>query len=423
MELRKLSSLTVTRKDFPEDFLWGASVAAHQVEGKTKNQWSRWEHMNAVRLANRAERDTQWVPVWNSIREEATDPRNYLSGDAVNHYDEYKKDFILAKKLGLNAFRSGFEWSRICHKEGHVNHAALTHYQDYIDTLHAQKLEPVLSLFHWTEPVWFSDMGGFTNKKNLKHWRHYVRTLVSELDLKNVKYILTINEANTYMTMGYMVGLHAPGEKNPLRAWKLYRNLALAHRIAYKEIKQRYPHIQIGFAHQYNKIIAKNFTGSVYAALQKYWWNYAWIRWCRQFDFVGFNYYFSDYWTGRIKRFDINREPPINDLGWHMEPSGIEWVLNDIRKRWPKKPILITENGVADMHDQFREWWIVETIEAIKRAMDDGARVIGYLHWSLLDNFEWQFGWWPKFGLISVDRTTMKRTIKPSAKAWARWLS
>ena len=105
-----------------------------------------------------------------------------------------------------------------------------------------------------------------------------------------------------------------------------------------------------------------------------------------------------------------------------MEPSGIEWVLGEVHKRWPGKPIIITENGVADMHDQYRQWWLAETIEAMDRSIKSGVNLIGYTHWSLLDNFEWQFGWFPKFGLISVDRKTMKRTVKKSAKAWAKWL-
>ncbi len=119
---------------------------------------------------------------------------------------------------------------------------------------------------------------------------------------------------------------------------------------------------------------------------------------------------------------DANPAQPVNDIGFYMEPSGIEWVLRETARRYKGKPIIITENGVADMHDQFREWWLAETIQAMSNAVKDGVPLIGYLHWSLLDNFEWQYGWFPKFGLISVNRSTMKRTIKSSTKRWASWL-
>ena len=138
---------------------------------------------------------------------------------------------------------------------------------------------------------------------------------------------------------------------------------------------------------------------------------------------MGFNYYFADYRTGRKINFDINHEKPVNDLGWHMEPAGVAEVIKDIAKRYPGKPIIITENGVADMHDQYREWWLAETMTALAECINSGANVQGYLHWSLLDNFEWAYGWFPKFGLIAVDRKTMKRTVKKSAKVWAQWLS
>jgi beta-glucosidase len=147
------------------------------------------------------------------------------------------------------------------------------------------------------------------------------------------------------------------------------------------------------------------------------------MRKAKYHDYIGFNYYFTDYRKKLFSLFaDSNPSGPLNDIGFYMEPSGVETVLRGIHKRYPKKSIIITENGVADMHDQYREWWLSETISAMSRCIKDGVPLVGYMHWSLLDNFEWQYGWFPKFGLISVDRKTMQRKVKKTARLWAAWL-
>jgi len=159
----------------------------------------------------------------------------------------------------------------------------------------------------------------------------------------------------------------------------------------------------------------------------RYFWNWWFLNRIRKYqDFVGFNYYFTDYYRwGSLGDFrkgqmfkKANPKQPINDLGWYMEPEGIYPLLVRVWAHY-KKPIMITENGLADQDDEYRRWWIEETIVAMERALSEDVKVIGYMHWSLLDNFEWAFGWWPKFGLVHVDRKTMKRTVRPSAKYYA----
>src|SRR5262249_55831933 len=149
----------------------------------------------------------------------------------------------------------------------------------------------------------------------------------------------------------------------------------------------------------------------------RYFWNWWFVNRVKRYqDFVGFNYYFTDYYRGFGR---ANPKLPVNDLGWYMEPEGLYPIIMRIWSHY-NKPIIVTENGVADAHDQYRQWWLEETIVALERALSEGADVRGYLHWSLLDNFEWKYGWWPKFGLVAVDRAHgMKRTIRPSAK----WLA
>jgi beta-glucosidase len=145
----------------------------------------------------------------------------------------------------------------------------------------------------------------------------------------------------------------------------------------------------------------------------RYAWNWWYLNRIRKYqDFVGFNYYFSDYYTEFFKR--ENPKVPVNDLGWYMEPEGLYPLLLRVWAHY-KKPVFVTENGVADSQDQYRRWWLEETIIAMERAISEGVDLRGYFHWSLLDNFEWAYGWWPKFGLIAVDREKgMTRTVRAS---------
>ncbi len=397
-------------------------MASHQVEGGNHNQWTVWEHETAARQAATAAERLSWLPVWQNIKDEATNPLNYVSGNAVDHFHKYELDFKLAAGLNLNALRGGIEWSRVNPAEGVFVPEAIEHYSRYFNSMKQAGLEPMVNLFHWTLPVWLAEKGGFAKSSNMKYWRDFVHTIVQNMDFSSVKYVFTINEANTYAGMSYFLKEFPPGENNFWRNVWVYYQMSRAHRVAYKIIKKRYPHIQVGFAHQYNKVISRDTLGKLFAWQQLWFWDWGWIKLCRKFDFVGINYYFADYRSGKKINFDINHETPRNDLGWHMEPNGISWVLKDVARRFKGKPIIITENGVADMDDKYRQWWIEETIRSMQRSIKAGIPLIGYLHWSLLDNFEWQLGWFPKFGLIAVDRKTMKRTVKKSAKAWGSWL-
>ncbi|HMS50079.1 MAG TPA: glycoside hydrolase family 1 protein [Candidatus Saccharibacteria bacterium] len=409
----------MSKSIFPKDFFWGVSTASHQVEGGTENQWSTWELAHAKELAKSAEQRLGMLPIWDEIKTEAQDPQNYVSGKGVEHYKRYKEDFAIVEKLGLNAFRFGIEWSRVQPEEGTWDEKALEHYRDYIAELQARDIEPFVNLWHWTMPTWFTDKGGFKYRKNLSYWRKFVQKISDEFG-SDIRYVITINEPNVYASFSYATGEWPPQEKNWLNASRVIWNLVLAHKIAYKTLKKDHPHLSIGIAAQLANIQAKrphNFIDELMTKWMRMFWNWWFMNRIRkQQDFVGFNYYFSDYY----KYFHRdNPGQPQNDLGWYMEPEGLYPLL---LRAWShyKKPIFITENGVADRTDQYRQWWLEETIIAMERALSEGIDVRGYFHWSLLDNFEWKYGWWPKFGLVEVDREhDMKRTIRPSG----RWLA
>lgn len=412
----KKNDKTDEYKLFPKDFYWGASTASHQVEGGTVNQWSEWELAHAKELAKTAyQRLSKAVPYWKYVQHQAEDPNNYVSGRGVDHYKRYKEDLAIANKLNLNAFRFGIEWSRIEPEPGKWDQVEIEHYRDYIVEMKAQGLEPFLNIWHWTMPTWFVKRGGFEKQKNLVFWQRLVRKITEEYG-KDLKYVITINEPNVYATFGYLTKEWVPQQKNPLRFMRVYYNLVLAHRQAYKIIKAKHPHIQVGVASQLANIQAKrphNIVDEIVTSWMRYAWNWWFINRIKNTqDFVGFNYYFTDYYRS-IRR--DNPRAPLNDLGWYMEPEGLYPLLVRVWAHY-KKPIIITENGLADETDEHRTWWIEESIIAIERALSEGVNVKGYFHWSLLDNFEWKYGWWPKFGLVHVDRANnMKRTIRKSA--------
>lgn len=405
---------------FPKDFFWGASTASHQVEGRTYNQWSVWELSHAMERAKTAKKRLASRPNWQTIKEQAEDPTNYISGDGVEHYKKYSEDFKLIKELNLNAFRFGIEWSRIEPVEGKWHQEAIDHYKKYIAELRSQGIEPFMNLWHWTNPVWFEEKGAFTKKSNLKYFERFVQKVADEL-LVDVRYVLTINEANNYMSMGYLLGGWPPQRKNNiLKALQVYNNLALAHRRSYKILKEKKPSMQVGVAHD----AAANFPANpknpfqrMVAKFSDYFWDTWFYKKIDNYqDFVGMNFYHTNYWQHVTFK---NPNKPLNDLGWYMEPNTIYNVIMRLSKKFDK-PVIVTENGTADQADEYRQWWIEGTIEGMNRAISEGADLKGYLHWSLLDNFEWSEGWWPKFGLVEVERQNdMKRKIRPSAKWFA----
>lgn len=406
------------KNQFPINFLWGASTSSHQVEGGTHNQWSVWELQVAQEKAKNAHLDLDWLPNWKEIKKQAENPENYISGKGVEHYKRYKEDIKIIKQLNLNSFRFGVEWARIQPKEGEWDIKEIEYYKNYIKELKHQGIEPMMNLWHWTLPVWFDEKGGFKNRENLKFWDEFIRKVAEEF-APLVQNIITLNEPNVYVSYSYVMGLWPPNQKSWMKASQVIWHLVLAHRRAYRILKKKKPTLNIGIAQQLANIQAKrphNFFDQIMTKWMRFFWNWWFYNRIKNYqDFIGFNYYFTDYY--RVIHRD-NPEVPTSDLGWYMEPEGLYPLLLRTWSRY-RKPIIITENGVADTHDQYRQWWLEETIIAMERALSEGVKLIGYYHWSLLDNFEWAYGWWPKFGLVAVDRRTMKRTIRPSAKWFA----
>lgn len=402
--------------NFPKHFLWGAATAAHQVEGNTHNQWSIWELENAKAKAAQAEYHYHDFPSWERVKADAKDPSNYVSGNLANHYGRYKEDFDFLEKMHMNAYRFSIEWSRIEPTEGSWSAAAITHYKEYIAELKRRGIEPVVTLLHFTHPVWFAEKGGFEHRRNNRYFVRYAEKIMAELG-NGIRYVVTINEPEVYSYASYSMQEWPPAQSSRWKTWLTVRNQLAAHKQAYKAIKALNPRFKVG--------IAKN---SVYFYPGDTAWlsrvSAGFMQWLqddvhlrtirRQSDFLGLNYYMSQ------RVFGYRMHNPENadrsDLGWTVSPGDIEYVLQRWHDRY-QKPILITENGIADGTDELRQEWIKATVVALQHALDDGIEVIGYLHWSLMDNFEWAYGKWPRFGLVAIDYKTGNRTLRPSA-AW-----
>ncbi len=405
---------------FPKRFFWGVSTSAHQVEGGNYNQWSVWELENARALSQKAPYQAKYLPKWDDVKPEATDPANYVSGAAVDHYNRYSEDFAYARAMNMNAFRFSIEWSRVEPEEGAWNVEAIQHYREYIQDLKAKGLEPFVTLWHWTMPLWFVQKGGFEKRANVHYFVRFAEKIMQELG-NDFRYIITINEPETYIAQGYIEGNWPPMQQHKLTALWVYLNLARAHRQVYKAVKTKSRKFIVGLAknsaHQYagddarvSRIAAKVATWGAD--------NFFLNRVKRQLDFIGVNYYF----TNRFLGYKVhNPGERVSDLGWDMQPQNIEFVLERLWKTY-KLPLIVTENGLADRDDENRKWWIGQTLLAMHRALQKGVKLEGYLHWSLLDNFEWASGFWPRFGLLAVDPKTKKRLPRSSAKWFAKLL-
>jgi len=412
---------------FPEGFYWGSSTSAHQVEGNNHNDWTEWERKNAERLAREAKEKYQ---DWQVKKfPEMLRPENYISGVACDHYGRYKEDFDIAKSLGHNAHRFSIEWSRVEPKKGEFKKEVIEHYWEVITALKKRGLEPFVTLWHWTNPLWIRDIGGWENKKTIEYFTRYVEKIIDELG-NEVKFWIVLNEPTVYLSQSYIVKAFPPQKRNFLAFFKIYRNLAEAYNKAYQLIHRSNRQYYVGLANNISFVEPKHRYCLADQFLSRLYGYFGSERMYKltdgNYDFLSIQYYFHDV----LCIYDIlryllgvshskNRERKVKtDLGWDIFPEGIYHVLNNLKKY--NKPIYITENGLADKDDKKRIEFIKKHLYWTHRAISEGVDVRGYFYWSLLDNFEWDEGFWPRFGLAAVDRKTMKRTVRPSAKEYGK---
>ncbi len=382
---------------FPKKFLWGAATSAHQVEGNNHNDWSEWEKRGLVHDGS-------------------------VSGLATGHYQRFREDFALAKELGHNAHRFSIEWSRIEPAPGRFDMDALQHYRQVLQELQRLGIEPVVTLHHFTNPIWIHDRGGWTQRETVNAFGRYVQLVVEQLS-PLVKYWITINEPTVNTSLSYVTDVWPPQKKNWLQAWTAIRRFGDAHRLAYQIIHRIDPHAQVGVANNLSDFVPARPNNPLDQALQSFshfWHNRWWLDLTYQYqDFIGLNYYFHHALRFKLAnrinllRPEEHHNVPKSDLGWELYPAGLGRTLNWLSQY--DRPIIITENGLADANDIHRPKFIVDHVTQVRNALARGIDIRGYLHWSLLDNFEWREGYGPRFGLVAVNYKTLARTPRPSA--------
>lgn len=417
--------LNIDIKDlkFPKDFLWGTATSAHQVEGGNSNDWTVWEKENADRLAKEAESKFGKISNWENIKAEAKSRENYISGLACDHYNRYEEDWSIAKSLNINAMRLSIEWARIEPREGEFDQEAIEHYRKVLMSCRDKGFEPFVTLWHWTLPIWIAENGGWENKKCVESFSKYSRKLVEEYgDL--VKFWMPLNEPGTYVGMSYVQGAFPPCKRLALlTANTVFKNLMSAYRESYRVIHEKNENAVVGLSHYAIYMFPNKgrLLNGLIVKILDYLRNWRFLDSVDDVnDFIGIQYYhtdnirFSPLMDGKWGIIDTKNENKwVTDMGWDVYPEGIYHLLKRASKY--NKPIYITENGIADSGDTQRERFIKENLYWVKKALNEGVDIRGYFYWSLLDNFEWDKGFWPRFGLIEVDFKTFERRIRPSA--------
>ncbi|MEK7599400.1 MAG: glycoside hydrolase family 1 protein [Patescibacteria group bacterium] len=386
--------------NFPGKFFWGAATSAHQVEGNNYNDWSLWE---------KSERRIKFLESKGLIEKYGLE--NFISGRAADHYNRFREDFDIAKSLGHNAHRFSIEWSRIEPAEGKFDEKEIEHYRLVLKALRERGMEPFVTLWHWTIPVWLQDTGGWQCKKTPDYFARYAEKISNAFG-KDVRFWITLNEPEIYASQSYLTGAWPPQKRNPFAYLRTFSHLIKAHCQAYEIIKKSNPAAQIGIAKNnvYFEAYQNKFVNRALIKIIDWWWNFYFLNQIKNHqDFIGLNHYFHY----RVNYgFNKNENKEISDMGWELYPEGIYFVLKDLKRY--SKPIYITESGLADAQDKKRAWFIFETLKNVSQAINEGVDVRGYLHWSLMDNFEWDKGFWPRFGLLEVDYK-LERKIRPSA--------
>ena len=388
---------------FPSGFLWGAATAAHQIEGNnTNSDWWAWEHSEL-----RA----------HVLRKQGKDPEDYYSGIACDSYNRYDEDFGLAEHLSHNAHRLSIEWARIEPAEGKFSEQALDHYEKVLQSAKAHGLKVFVTLHHYTLPLWFAKKGGFEKKQNVENFLRYTAVVAKHLS-QYVDFWLTFNEPEMYSTLPFLLGTYPPQKHSLLASRRVAINLISAHNQAYKILKLsgKQP---VSLAYHLSDLQPYGvFGGVVSYFIDRYANEFILNRTIARCDFIGVNYYFHHHigLLGRRKHSHSGHHE--TDMHWGIHPEGLERVLLRLKKY--NKTIYITENGLADAKDEKREKYIKDHLYFMHRAIEGGADVRGYLHWSLIDNFEWSEGFWPRFGLIEIDRDDLlRRKVRFSATKYA----
>ncbi|MHA1276851.1 MAG: glycoside hydrolase family 1 protein [Candidatus Helarchaeota archaeon] len=398
---------------FPDKFLWGVATSAHQVEGNnTNNHWWAWEQEGG-HIADGS-----------------------VSGIACDHYNHYRDDIQLMNDLNIQCYRFSLEWSRIEPEMGRFAKKEIEHYRDVLATLIDNNITPMVTLHHFTNPIWLQKIESWENPEVITLFERYTRYVAEELgDL--IPFWNTLNEPMIVALIGYMIGIHPPNKKNMQAFRSVALNLLKSHAKAYQAIHQT---IKGGNTPQVG--IVKNLIAfepsnphsklDIQKTISRHkvfnWWfldaiatgnigmpfgqgeEYPGLK--GSSEFIGVNYYTRELINAEnneVMRGALEK----NDMGWEIYPTGLYNLLINVKKY--NVPLYITENGICTTNDERRCKFLIQHLRAVHRALEEGVDVRAYLHWSFMDNFEWAEGFEKRFGLVEIDYTNLARKPRPSA--------
>lgn len=410
---------------WPHPFLWGTSTSSHQIEGGNRaNDWWAWEQAGKLKEA---------------------------SGEASGHFKLFREDFDIISRLGHNAYRFSIEWSRLEPAENQWHEEGFKFYEEIFQELARHRIEPIVTLHHFTNPEWFAKKGGWLHNDTVRYFTRYVDRVIQRYG-RYVRFWITLNEPLVYLYHGFFAGLWPPGLKSFRDSMRVFRHQVTAHAEAYRHIHQYYKtqlhrEAWVSFAmhmshytpcrpasildrwavfmrHWFAHELFLNAVTSGFLFFPGVFCEFLPAKHC--IDFIGLNYYTRDFirfnsfngihFVGVICDKGHHRDQirELNVMGWEVYAEGLYRVLKQLRQY--HLPIVITENGIATNDDEQRVRFIRNHLEAVRRARKEGSPVWGYFYWSLLDNFEWAHGFDPRFGIVHVNYETQERKIKESAQ-------
>ncbi|MFA7204883.1 MAG: family 1 glycosylhydrolase [Saccharofermentanales bacterium] len=410
MESSDLSSFRLK-----EGIRLGVASAATQIEGGDRNNsWYDWYTKGHIR--------------------DGSDPSR-----ACDHYARFREDADLMADMGIHDYRMGLEWSRIEPEEGVFSEEALAHYREEIVLLKSRGIRVLLTIQHFTVPMWFEKTGGFLSERAPELFLRFTAKVINTLgDLVN-EYI-TINEPNVYAVNSYFYGIWPPGIKSFRAVIMFYRSMTICHTKAYRLIHKIRRHMgfsdtKVGVANhirifepacRFNPwhlicaglmdlLFQKSITRSMSLGRRTFpIGRCKGVRPGKYYDFIGINYYTRSTVSGFSD--GVKKGAPVNDLGWEIYPEGIVRAGHMLFDKY-QAPIYITENGTCDNTDSFRAQYIHDHLKAL---CESKLPVAAYYHWCFTDNFEWLEGESARFGLVHVDYETQERTVKESGKYYSR---
>ena len=404
--------------------LWGTAVSHYQVEGDDACDWSEWERAGRTRGGS--------------------------CGRAVDSWTRYEEDADLARDAGSNAFRFSVSWSRVEPEPGRFDDAALARYRKLVDHLNAIGVEPIVTLFHYTHPLWFHERTPWTSPKSIESFARFTRRVVDVLG-PSVRVWMPFNEPLVFLLAAFYDAQIPPGIANGRLLPKVLDNLLAAHCASAAAIRQSVPDASIGVAHNMvafaperpdsfldrllTRVAHRCYNRGVIEAFATGRWDFLLppttrVRGrrddlVRSLDFFGVNFYSrlhlrcpgKERFVGEFRYADRSGRG-LTDNGWEIVPEAIEELLGDAAA--VGLPLIVSENGIADADDRLRPAFLADHAAAIARAEARGTPIAGYLYWSLVDNYEWLDGFGPKFGLYEVDRVTMSRRPRRSVETFRR---